>query len=391
MSQQGRALRPVAGAWDVFCRVVDNFGDIGVCWRLCRILVREFGIPVRLVVDRPEYLERIGGDPHIVSNAATGADISVVEWSDALLPTSDTGVVIEAFACDLPAGYALRMAADGVSRLWINLEYLSAEAWIEDCHGLVSRHPQLGLDKHFLFPGFTARTAGLLRETDLRGQRDRFRTDPAARASTWLALGMGAPGPGEHRASLFGYENPAAGPLLDAMAGGDTPWTVLVPEGRSCAGLAAIFGVSLSSPGDAVVRGALRVQVVPFTGQDAYDRLLWACDLNLVRGEDSLVRALWAGRPFLWQAYPQSDRAHLDKVEALLLRLSDGVGDTLATDRLGLAMRAWNGVPVGGDPWTTLLADLPALCVGVERWSVALEGGPELAETLVNLTESRVI
>ena len=103
------------------------------------------------------------------------------------------------------------------------------------------------------------------------------------------------------------------------------------------------------------------------------------------------MRALWAGRPFLWQAYPQSDRAHLDKVEALLLRLSDGVGDTLATDRLGLAMRAWNGVPVGGDPWTTLLADLPALCVGVERWSVALEGGPELAETLVNLTESRVI
>jgi hypothetical protein len=20
--------------WDIFCRVIDNFGDIGVCWRL---------------------------------------------------------------------------------------------------------------------------------------------------------------------------------------------------------------------------------------------------------------------------------------------------------------------------------------------------------------------
>ena len=52
--------------------------------------------------------------------------------------------------------------------------------------------------------------------------------------------------------------------------------------------------------------------------QHDFDHLLWACDLNFVRGEDSLVRALWAGQPFVWQIYPQHDDAHHAKLEAFL-------------------------------------------------------------------------
>ena len=26
--------------WDMFCRVIDNYGDIGVCWRLAADLAR---------------------------------------------------------------------------------------------------------------------------------------------------------------------------------------------------------------------------------------------------------------------------------------------------------------------------------------------------------------
>ena len=37
--------------WDVFCRVIDNFGDIGVCWRLARQLAGDFALHVRLWVD----------------------------------------------------------------------------------------------------------------------------------------------------------------------------------------------------------------------------------------------------------------------------------------------------------------------------------------------------
>jgi hypothetical protein len=57
--------------------------------------------------------------------------------------------------------------------------------------------------------------------------------------------------------------------------------------------------------------------------QEDYDRLLWSCDLNIVRGEDSWIRAHWAARPFIWQPYPQSEGAHRIKLEAFLKRIAD--------------------------------------------------------------------
>ena len=44
-----------------------------------------------------------------------------------------------------------------------------------------------------------------------------------------------------------------------------------------------------------------------------------------VRGEDSFVRAQWAALPFVWQAYPQADAAHLTKVAAFLDRYCIGL------------------------------------------------------------------
>lgn len=37
--------------WDIFCSVVDNYGDIGVTWRLARQLAAEHDLDVRLWVD----------------------------------------------------------------------------------------------------------------------------------------------------------------------------------------------------------------------------------------------------------------------------------------------------------------------------------------------------
>ncbi len=388
MSTPLRPPTPAAGCWDVFCKVVDNYGDIGVCWRLCRSLAREHGVPVRLIVDRPDLLQRIGGDPADFSDPSTGAGIRVARWCNSVTPEPETAVVVEAFACELPEAYVRRMASDARARLWINLEYLSAERWIEDCHGLVSRHPQFGLDKRFVFPGFTGRSAGLLREADLRHRRDRFRSDPSAQAAAWRSLGVEPPGPGERRASLFGYENPAVVDLLGVLSDGEAPWTVLVPEGRSCAELSVWAGLPFARPGDTVTRDSLQLRVVPFTPQDDYDRLLWACDLNLVRGEDSLVRALWAGRPFLWQAYPQTDGAHLDKVAALLARFPAIAEGGPVARQYAAAMRAWNGDATSLADWSSLQANLSWLAEATESWSLALDAGRELAESLVKLSQA---
>ena len=134
--------------------------------------------------------------------------------------------------------------------------------------------------------------------------------------------------------------------------------------------------------GDCVTRGRLTVQVLPFVSQAAYDTLLWCCDLNGVRGEDSFVRAQWAGEPLIWHIYPQDDEAHMHKLEAFLDRFCVGLEPGLADDLRGV-WRAWNRAEAPGPAWSALLAQLPALRAHAERWCVALAEQDDLASQLV--------
>ena len=87
---------------------------------------------------------------------------------------------------------------------------------------------------------------------------------------------------------------------------------------------------------------------LPWLTQADFDHLLWACDLNFVRGEDSLVRAAWAGAPFVWQVYPQHDGAHAAKVEALLAGMAappDVRGAVAGLERHRHGAVAWPGLP----------------------------------------------
>ena len=189
--------------------------------------------------------------------------------------------------------------------------------------------------------------------------------------------------------SLFGYENPAVPELLELLAEGTSEWTVLVPEGRSLPEVARFFGHREARPGDAWQRGRVRARVLPFTDQDHYDRLLWCCDLNLVRGEDSLVRALWSGRPLLWQPYPQDQGAHLDKLEALLNCAKLGLG-AAASESLGALMRAWNGIGSVAASWPVFENALEAQRSAFAGWSEKLAAGPELAASLVRFAELKL-
>ena len=148
--------------WDIFCCVVDNFGDIGVTWRLARQLKREGNIAahgdevqVRLWVDDLASFARIapGLQPALAQQQLDG--VSICHWPAQDFPATDAAdVVIEAFGCPLPDSYLAAMVGRARKPVWINLEYLSAEDWVAGCHGLASPHPQLPLTKHFFFPGF---------------------------------------------------------------------------------------------------------------------------------------------------------------------------------------------------------------------------------------------
>jgi uncharacterized repeat protein (TIGR03837 family) len=325
--------------WDLFCRVIDNFGDVGVCWRLAADLASR-GCRVRLVID----------DGSALAWMAPGgaAGVEVLAWPG---PADVADVVVEAFGCDPPAAYVERMRAQ--RPVWINLEYLSAEAYVERSHALPS--PQRdGQVKWFFYPGFTPHTGGLLREPGLTERREAFDRD------RWLAS-AGWPRQGAERVVvLFSYANALIDRLLDELAA--RPTLLLVPPGPAQAAASS--------------RGALRACHLPFLRQTELDRLLWSADLNLVRGEDSLVRAVWAGAPFIWQAYPQHDDAHHAKVEAMLA--TAGLDGATAT-----AWRAWNALP--GVAWPGLGGlEEPAPW---QAWRARLLRQPDLTAQLLRFAE----
>ncbi len=365
--------------WDIFCRVVDNYGDIGVTWRLARQLVAEQGAAVRLWVDDLAALARICPQADADSDCQLLSSVEVCHWAQAWQAVEPADVVIEAFACELPAEYVAAMAARKAPVLWLNLEYLSAESWVEGCHGLPSMQGN-GLQKFFFFPGFSAGTGGVLRESGLLADRDRLQSDARARTDFLASLGI-SPLTDARLVSLFAYENSALAGWLDALAGADTPTHLLVPEGRILGDLQRWAGSPLMF-GEVMQRGALSMQLLPFMQQDQYDALLWCCDLNLVRGEDSFVRAQWAGRPLVWHIYPQQEEAHWEKLEAFMALYCQGLSSE-AEAALRLVWRAWNAGESMAPAWAAWLERADELAAHAQVWARRQAVYADLAAALV--------
>ncbi len=381
-------IRPVEGKAgpdiDIFCRVIDNFGDIGVCWRLARSLQKEWPAQVRLWVDNLESFARLAPavQPDRPEQQVDG--IRIIHWTDNTGPHTPAELVIEAFACDPPADYIDAMP--GRTRLWLNLEYLSAESWTAGFHAQPS--PQRnGVSKYFFFPGFSGETGGLICEQGLTERRRSWIHSSVQKKQFLKKLGLSdAQTYLENDAlfvSLFCYASAPYRSLLHALRKSRRPVVLMVPQtvipqlereattvlhgavsivmhepqaisassaptavniaektsrasGESIIGAAA---TSVQSKDGQVDRNAplpgLTLLRIPFLPQDEYDQLLWLCDLNFVRGEDSFVRAIWARKPFLWQIYEQSEDTHLKKLQAWL-SLFPGQEETKAM------MRSWN-------------------------------------------------
>lgn len=375
--------------WDIFCTVIDNYGDIGVTWRLARQLQHEFGQSVRLWVDDLASFARLCPDLDPTRDEQPQHGVTLRRWPTAFpndIATAD--VVIEAFGCQLPDGYLASMAARAVKPVWLNLEYLSAEDWVEGCHGLPSPHPRLPLTKYFFFPGFSERTGGLICEAGLLAERARWQADAAAQTAYWNALGVPPRAEDDElRVSLFSYATPAAGELLTAWASGARPVRVLVPEGKVLADVARVFGEETLKAGEVRQRGSLTVHVLPFTDQPGYDRLLWSCDFNIVRGEDSFVRAQWAARPFLWHIYWQEEDAHLVKLDAFLSHYGASLSDS-ARHALITAAHAWNRGQGMDAAWAGLAPQLDELQRHAQGWPKQALGSADLASRLVQMVEN---
>jgi len=345
--------------WDIFCKVIDNFGDIGVCWRLAADLA-DRGQRVRLWVD----------DSAALAWMAPGgcAGVQVLPWTESLdascLDSTPCDVLIEAFGCEVAPEFIAACARihwdkgqnDALIPLWVNLEYLSAEPYVARNHGLtslVNSGPASGWHKVFFYPGFTPDTGGLLRKPDLLQHQAAF--DRAA----WLKQ-QGIDWQGETLMSLFCYEPPALAQLLnDLMHNGinGQPVRLLVAAVRATQAVKSFSGSKTPQNTHRIClqpneneRKLLLISYLPLLTQTEFDYLLWASDMNFVRGEDSMVRAIWAGKPFVWQIYPQDDGAHGPKLDAFLDMLD-------APPSLRAFHRSWNGLSSLALPLLTHLND----------------------------------
>jgi len=369
--------------WDVFCRVVDNYGDVGVSWRLARSLAREHGKRVRLWLDDVAVLARMR--PEVAAKDVQALEgVEIHRMREAFEPADVADVVVETFGCDPPAAYVRAMVNREPPVRWINVEYLSAEAWVEGSHALPSPNPRLPLTKHYFFPGFTPRTGGLLREAGLVERRVAFQEEPGAQAAFWTSLTGAVPPGGALKVSLFAYPAAPIGALAEACAALPMPVWIIAPEGE---GAAALEAWAEARDGDGIEH--VEAFAVPFLPQDRYDELLWACDVNFVRGEDSFVRAQWAAHPFVWHIYPQSDGAHRVKLEAFLARYTAGLDEGTAAV-LRTLWRTWNGLGdvLGAEAtltaaWQRFAAAREGLDAHARAWSRSLQLQPELAATLV--------
>jgi len=378
-------------SWDVFCRVVDNFGDAGVCWRLSRQLAVELGMPVRLWIDDLAPLLALEPRANGHADRQVIGGVEVRQWTADIQVGTPADIVVEAFGCGLPEAYVAAMAGRKPGTLWITLEYLSAESWVTAHHGLASPHPRLPLQRYFFFPGFEPGTGGLLLESDLFLRRDRF--GPAQRDAFWTAAGFEPPPAGAAVVSLFAYPGAPAEDLIRAWRQGAEPVVAAIPHTASSASVLSGLGFCEPAPGVRWQDGSLELRVVPFLEQARYDELLWSCDCNFVRGEDSFVRAQWASRPFVWQAYPQPEQAHWRKLDAFMdLYCRDLPLETAG--RVRAFWCGWNRAGAGGvmtrECWEAFRSTWPALNAHTRRWSGQLATLGGLAQQLARFCQDKL-
>lgn len=379
--------------WDIFCSVIDNFGDIGVCWRLARQLVNEHGLDVALWVDDLRTFSRLcpAIDPLRASQRVAGVDVRFWRADGVPLWASDgngqrrndiADVVIEAFGCNLSDDYIRAMVSRSGLVSWYNLEYLTAESWIDSCHLMDSPHPRYPLVKRFFFPGFSPDSGGLLRERLLDAERRHWQNSPVRQNVFWQKLDIPPRQPDELRISVFCYPTPSLTSLFETWIHHRHPVTVILPADRARECVAKLFDAPLRE-GSLHRVGSLTVKVIPFVEQDEYDRLLWSCDFNIVRGEDSFVRAQWAARPMLWHIYPQSDNTHMQKLEAFLSRYNQLLPEHCLSPMYQIYSSFNRNQTIDPLLWNWLEQAIPQLRHHAENWTDRLLTQPDMMNQLV--------
>ena len=311
----------------VLCKVVDNFGDIGVAWRLCRRLAEiQSKYKICLVVDDLDSFSKI--ESSVIASEAkqpiTINNIEIFPWNDHALchevfsqnDGERLSIILELFQCGRPDWMEKILFEEKLNRTVqiIMIDYLTAEKYAEDFHCLQSLTRSAKVQKVNFMPGFTEKTGGLVIEEEWQ-QLPEYKADGPVLVFTyendWTDLVQGW------------LSARTAGPVVECPKGVSKPHSVnrlLVAQGRGKESFMSAVMSVVECPRSGCIETTF-VEELPYLNQTEWDKMMKTCSALVIRGEESMSRACLSGIPFIWHAYPQSDEYQLVKVRALLERM----------------------------------------------------------------------
>ena len=278
---------------DIFCQVIDNYGDVGVAYRLAREFKRVYpNKKLRFVINQIEELNLI----------RKSEDIEIILYKDISKIENSADLIIESFGCEIPKEYMDKALKN--SKLIINLEYFSAEKWVDDFH-LQESFLGGNLKKYFFIPGLSEKSGGILLDNEFLERKKKVEAN-----KEYYLEKFGIKEKYDLIGSVFSYEKNFDS-LIEELKKLNKKVILLILSEKTQKNFIKYFDNGNNYD-------KIKFVKLPFFTYDKYEELLALCDFNLVRGEDSFVRALLLGKPFLWHIYPQDENTHIKKLESFL-------------------------------------------------------------------------
>lgn len=303
----------------VLCRVVDNFGDIGVVFRLCRALSElKKNLEIRLVVSNLDSFAKISKGIDSAKSFQKFCGWKIFDWNDNELCKKEFSrnppeFILECFQCGRPEWLEeiLFFPQFNLNVQIVNIEYLTAESWADDFHLLKSGTRSAKIKKINFMPGFTKKTGGLILDKNfmccLSEKKYALNLAKQNLDKKILSEDFSA----SFKIFVFSYPK-----NFDFLASAIKEFSLLKKV--------LVFiapGAGSDSVKNSLEKFSVDFILLPFMQQEVWDAFLSLMDFSFVRGEDSFSRCCLLGNPFVWNIYPQEDEFHIVKLDAFLKRI----------------------------------------------------------------------
>ena len=315
---------------DIFCEIIDNFGDIGVVYRISKELKNIYqNARIRIVLNRTDEFKainkRVKDLEYQEIDGLICTTFSYVKKNAESFGAAD--LFIEAFGCDVPEEY-LKIAKKN-SKLWINLEYLSGEKWIEDFHLCESLIDSKTLKKIFFMPGFSEKSGGVIIDSGFL-KRKEYGMDN--REEVLKKYYPEIDFQNKLIGTVFSYEKNFEN-LLETLEKQDRETVLILMGEKTQKSFSEILQKKFRENFGKIGKyGKITMLNANFLSQEEYEEVISAVDFNFTRGEDSFVRSILLGKPFMWHIYLQEEKAHMDKIRAFNDRFKESVYDELSLE-----------------------------------------------------------